>query len=115
MRQKVILLLPLTYNDGSAVATDVLHGMLEELFMSFGGYTVAGEVEGAYKMASGSKQVDTCLEVWIALESDQASQDHLRRIVSSFASRLGQETMYFERTGSTVEFIGPNEAAPQEP
>jgi hypothetical protein len=115
MREKVILLLPLTYNDGSAVAKDVLERILEELFINFHGYTVAGEVEGAYRMSSGSKQVDTCLEVWVASENDQGSLDQLRRMVASFASLLGQETMYFERTGSAVEFIGPNEVMPEEP
>jgi hypothetical protein len=114
MREKVILLLPLTYNDGSSVAKDTLDRILDELFLNFGGYTVAGEVEGAYRMKSGSKQVDTCLEVWVAVENDPESLDGLRRRVASFASLLGQESMYFERTGSNVEFITPDEVKPQE-
>jgi len=108
MREKVILLLPLTYNDGSAVAKEAMEQILQELFVEFGGYTVAGEVEGAYAMRSGAKQVDTCLEVWITVESDDDSLNRLRRMVAWFAAVLRQETMYFERTGSKVEFIAPD-------
>ena len=109
MRQKVIVLLPLTYNDRSAIEKGTLEQILHELFLAFGGYTIAGEVEGAYAMRSGEKQVDTCLEVWIAAEDDSESMNRLRRMVASFAAVLKQEAMYFEQTGSRVEFIGPEQ------
>lgn len=109
MREKVILLLPLTYNDGTEVPKSVLEQILDGLFREFGGYTVAGEVEGAYAMRSGAKQVDTCVEVWVAAESNEESIERLRRMIASFATLLRQETMYFERTGSRVEFIAPDQ------
>lgn len=59
--------------------------------MSYGGYTIAGEVEGAYRMQGGSKQVDTCLEVWVAVETSDMST--LRGQVARFGAALGQETM----------------------
>lgn len=109
LREKVILLLPLSYNDGTTVPKNVVEQILHELFIAFGGYTIAGEVEGAYAMQSGAKQIDTCLDVWVAAESDESSVDRLRSMVAGFGALLGQETMYFERTGSKVESIRPED------
>jgi hypothetical protein len=70
---------------------------------------IAGEVEGTYLMRSGGKQVDTTLEVWVAVESTEESLERLRQMVAAFGAVLGQETMYFDRTGSKVEFIEAEE------
>ena len=109
MHEKVILLLPLTFNDGTTVPKATLEEILHELFVAFGGYTIAGEVEGAYLMRSGDKQVDATLEVWVAVKSTDESLERLRKMVAAFGAVLGQETMYFERTGSKVEFIEAEE------
>jgi hypothetical protein len=105
MKEKVILLIPLTFNDGSAVAPPILQAIMSELFAAYGGYTIAGEVRGAYRMHGGRKQIDTCLEVWVAIERDRKSIRALKDHVARFGELLGQETMYFERTGAIVEFI----------
>lgn len=106
------MLLPLTFNDGTAVPRPTLDSIFDELFVSYGGYTIAGEVEGAYRMSSGGKQVDTCLEVWIAVEAGDLAS--LRRQVARFGKLLGQETMYFERTGAAVDFVPAEGDDPQE-
>jgi len=105
MRQKVILLLPLTFNDGSSVPQATLDAIFDELFIEYGGYTIAGTVRGTYRMQSGAKQVDVCQEVWVGVAEGELHG--LRERVGKYAARLGQEVMYFEVTDATVEFIGP--------
>lgn len=100
---KFVLLLPLTYNDGSQVPEDVLCRIEDELFVLAGGYTIAGTGKGAYRMRNGSKQVDETLQVWVVVdEEDEAT---LRKLVAGFGELLGQESMYLERTTSTVDFV----------
>ena len=55
MAKKAIVLIPLTYNDGSRVPQDVLDGIFESLFVLSGGYTSTGTVQGAYRMKDGSQ------------------------------------------------------------
>jgi hypothetical protein len=112
MREKVILLLPLTFNDGSVVPQETFNAIYDQLFILCDGYTVAGEVRGAYRMQTGAKQVDSSVEVWAAVAPDRI--DELRRLVAGIGTMLGQETMYFERTGASVEFVAP-EAPPTPP
>ena len=57
-------------------------------------------------MKSGQKQIDVTQEVWIAIEPEDEAA--LKAMVGRFASLLGQETIYLERTGGTVEFIPPS-------
>ena len=47
--------------------------------------------------------VDTCLEVWVAVEASDLPT--LRGQVARFGTVPGQETMYFERTAAAVDFI----------
>ena len=83
MMRKVPLLLLRTFNDGSAVPKELLKAIREAIFVAFAGWTVAGEVEGAYRMQeTGHKQIDRLLEV---------------------LARPGNEV--FEVGTSTVEFI----------
>jgi len=112
MRKKVTVLLPLAFNDGSLVPLEVRDSILEEMYLLCGGYTVAGTVKGAFRMPDGSKQVEELLEVWLAVE--EAELQALRQLVAGAARTLAQECMYFEVSGSTVEFIPPA-AAPEQP
>ena len=77
MRKKVILLMPLTYNDGQPVPHDVLY---TELFELCGGLTVAGKVHGAFRMADGTRQQEVLEQVWLAI--DDADLPKLRELVS---------------------------------
>ena len=104
-REKYVLLFPLTFNDGTTVPQATLREFRDELFVIAGGSTVTGTVAGEYRMKSGKKQVDKSAQIWVAL--DRRDEHELRRVVAVYAGRLGQESMYFERTGSTVEFIEP--------
>ena len=50
MLKKVTLLIPLTFNDGSAIPRDTLAAIEDEIYLAFKGWTIVGEVEGAYQM-----------------------------------------------------------------
>jgi hypothetical protein len=104
-RVKYILLLPLTYNDKTSVPRSVRKRVFDRLFLLAGGYHIAGEGKGAYRMKSGKKKVDRTLQVWVAVE--EKDQEALRGLVGEFAMLLGQESMYLEKINSTVEFIPP--------
>lgn len=101
--EKVVLLLPLNYNDGSPVPQPVLDEALNELFVRFGGYTTVGPVSGAYRMHDGSKQVDRSLEVWIAVASHQL--DGVDAFAKHLGNELGQESVYLERTEAQVRLV----------
>ncbi len=104
-KMKYTLLLPLNYNDGSAVPRHVRNRILDEIFELADGYGQAGEVTGAYRMKDRSKKIDRSLIIWIGIRVNQKSA--LKRLVAKFARELGQEALYLERTGSTIEFVRP--------
>jgi hypothetical protein len=106
MLRKVTLLIPLTFNDGTAVSQETLGALEEEIYIAFNGWTMAGEVQGAYRMRqTGQKQVERLLQVWVVVEETQL--DELRRMVGKYAALLAQESIYFEVGTSQVEFIVP--------
>jgi len=102
-RAKYVILLPIRLNDGADVPARQLESYLDELYVLADGYTVAGVVEGAYRMQAGAKQVDPALEVWVVL--DQARERTLRAWLRRVGRELGQEAMYLERTGGVVAFV----------
>ena len=70
-----------------------------------GGYTVAGEVEGAWRLKDGTKQVDRSAQYWVVVDEGQIQE--LKALVATFTQLLGQEAMYLERVEGFVEFIQP--------
>jgi len=103
---KFVLLLPLCYNDGRPVPQRVLRGMLDEIYVLAGGHTIAGTVTGAYRMKDGTRQDDESLQIWVWVREEEVSD--LKKMVARFGKTLGQEAMYLERTGGTIDFIGPS-------
>jgi hypothetical protein len=102
---KFVLLLPLTYNDGSEIPKAVHEQIEEEIFLLAGGYRYGGTGKGAYRIQSSEKQIDVTAEGWIVIDEDQ--EPALKQLVAKFAAILGQETLYLERTGGAVDFIPP--------
>ena len=103
MKIKALLLLPLTYNDGSSVEHSVVLDVLDKLYALCNGWTIEGEVEGAYRMESGEKKVEKLLKVAVVL--DQSDFPELKKLVTGLADSLDQESMYLEQTNSVVEFV----------
>ena len=104
-REKCVLLFPLTFNDGTAVPRAVLNEFKEEMFVIGGGITLDGTVKGEYRMESGERRVEDLLKLWVVVDQDDIQE--VRRVLGVYAQRLGQESIYFERTRSIVEFIPP--------
>ena len=102
-RIKCVVLIPLARNDGAAVTSAEMRDILRQFLAEFGGYTVAGEVEGGWKSPSGEEYFDRNTQVWVAIERRQLSV--LRELVTQIGRRLGQEAMYLEVSGGNVEII----------
>lgn len=107
MNAKYLLLVPTKFNDGTDVPPSVFACLDEQLFAKFHGFTVDGTVKGAYRMEDGSKAIDHSVVYWIVLREGQ--EDVLRSLVADLAKELGQESMYMEKTGSTVDFVKATE------
>ena len=108
---KFILLIPLRYNDGREVPNEVILDFQEKLYALGGGFTIAGTVEGAYRMADGTKQIDHSLQIWIGLREECVPE--LELLVAELGAKLGQESMYLERTGGAIHFIPPRKPGGQ--
>jgi len=104
-RKEAIIQLPLTYNDGTRIAWDILESITEEIYVAFHGWTIEGTVKGAYRMHSGEKCVEDSLKVSIVLEASQIGE--LEAMVNRWCARLKQETMLLKITDSTVKFVPP--------
>lgn len=104
---KAVVLVPLTYNDGSKVPRRVHGGIRDELFDAFGGWTFEGEVEGAFRMEAGGKRVERLEKLAVVLE--EADMPRLRRMVARWGTLLEQERMYLEITDSEIELVPPSE------
>ncbi len=102
---KYLVLVPLRMNDGTEVDPDVILDFQDELFAQFGGFTNGGTVEGQYKMHDGKKAIDHTTQYWVGIEESQRAL--LRSIVSELGKKLGQESMYLENTGATIDFVEP--------
>ncbi len=102
---KFVLLVPLRYNDGREVPGDVILNLKEKLFSLADGFTDKGTVRGAYRMADGKKQIDQSAEYWIWLKEEYVAE--LRQVVAELGAKLGQESMYLERTVGTLDFVPP--------
>ena len=100
---RYIVLLPLCFNDGRPVPQSQFDRYLDELFILADGYTLAGTVTGAYRMRSGAKQVDRCMEVWLVMRRSRESA--LERWLVKVGRDLGQEAMYLERAGGSITFV----------
>ena len=48
MFKRVTLLIPLTFNDGTDIPRPTLAALEQEIYFAFKGWTLVGEVKGAY-------------------------------------------------------------------
>lgn len=107
MNVKYLLLVPTKFNDGADVPGSIFLELQDQLFANFDGWTVEGRVTGAYRMKDGSQAIDDSIVYWIVIRAGQ--EKTLRGLVAALAKKLGQESMFLERTGSTVDFVQATE------
>lgn len=104
--KKCFFLLPTSYNDGREVPPEVMDGILDELYLTFGGYSIGGIAEGTWRMSDGTKVSDLSLQVWVIMDEEKVPV--MRDLIKKFAKILGQEKMLFEAMDWPGEFIGPD-------
>ena len=106
--KEAIVLIPLTYNDGTKVPQDVILGIFEEIFAAFDGWTNEGTVKGAYRMQTGQKRVEDLLKVSVVL--NESDVPRLEAMVATWCARLGQEAMLLKITDFVIKFVPHPEA-----
>ncbi len=100
------VLIPLTYNDGTEVPPETIDAICDEIFSVFHGWTLEGNVKGAYRMqAGGQKRVETLQKVSILLDSSRVSKRE--EMMGRWCARLGQEAMLLKIADSVVKLIPP--------
>jgi hypothetical protein len=105
--REAVVLIPLSYNDGTEVSPDKIVEIQDEIFSAFTGWTIEGQVKGAYRMASGEKKVEELLKMSIILRSSQLPV--LESMIAAWAAQLGQETMLLKVADLAAKFIPPRE------
>src|SRR4051812_33387807 len=83
---EAIVLIPLTYNDGSAIALEKINAIQDQIFLLFEGWTHEGTVTGAYRMSSGEKRVEESMKLSIVLKA--ADIPTLEKMAGEWASEL---------------------------
>jgi hypothetical protein len=102
---KYVILIPLNYNDGKAVPKKIIREALDALYDLADGCTIEGKVKGAYRMKSGARQDDVLLKVWVMIAPDHTKK--LKEMVRQLCVRLGQESMWLEKSNSIIELVEP--------
>src|SRR5206468_1931892 len=103
--KEAIVLIPLTYNDGTSVARDILLSIFGEVYTVFQGWTAEGIVKGAYRMRSGQKRVEDLLKLSVVLDESRVRE--LEAMVAKWCARLGQETMLLKIADYVIKFVRP--------
>jgi hypothetical protein len=107
--KEAIVLIPLTYNDGTEIPRETIESISDEVYVAFNGWMIKGTVKGAYRMQSGVKRVENLLEVSIVL--GESLLPELEEMVGRWAARLGQETILLKITDYVVKFVPPRPEA----
>lgn len=107
--KEATVLIPLSFNDETAVSHDVIRSILDELYEAFQGWTIEGTVKGAYRMQSGQKRVEDLLKVSVVLDESQIPELEAR--IAGWAAQLGQELMLLKIADFIVKFVPPRQEA----
>jgi hypothetical protein len=111
--KEAIFLIPLTYNDGTRIPQDTIESIYDELFVAFAGWTVEGTVQGAYRMQTGEKRVESLVKVSVILDESQLPE--LEEMIARWAARLGQETILLKIADYIVKFVPPEKPKADSP
>jgi hypothetical protein len=103
--KEAVLLIPLTYNDGTEVSRDVLDSILDEVYLVFAGWTIEGVVKGAYQMTSGEKRVEELLKIAVVMTDNQVAE--FEAMVARWAALLDQEVILVKISDFVVKLIPP--------
>jgi hypothetical protein len=94
---KFTSLIPVRYNDGTAVKPSVLQQLIDSLWRPFGAMTREGYVTGHWVDDDGTEFMDVCVKLFIECDRDRLME--AIKAVKRVGRRLGQRAMYFEVDG----------------
>ncbi len=104
--KEAIVLIPLTYNDGTDVPQEILESISDEIYIAFHAWTSEGTVKGAYRMqATGQKRVEDLQKVSVILKESEIAE--LEGMIARWCAQLGQEVMLLKIADFTIKFIPP--------
>ena len=93
MTVKAVFLLPLADNDGRALAAEIAAAR-DQVYDRFDGWTFEGNVTGAFRMAGGTKKIDTCQRYMVFLNDSCIGE--LEMLLREFKARTPQVAIYLE-------------------
>lgn len=106
---KFSTMIPVNYNDGTAVAYWELESVFRLFWDKFGGCTVDATADGYWKDNTGKLFTDRVRRLTVVVENNsQANLDYARFLVRRVGCQLGQKSMYFEHDvcgANIVEFL----------
>jgi hypothetical protein len=103
--KEAVVLVPLTYNNGSRIPDEIQNQIDREIFETFHGWTKEGIVQGAYRMIDGEQRTEELQRVSVILQA--ADVPKLETMVARWCGLLEQEVMLLKISDSTVKFIPP--------
>jgi hypothetical protein len=96
--------MPTHYNDGTAVPEDVRQEIADRVADAFGGYTLEGPGQGAWRDDGGRVYAEASYRLEVACGRERYAE--ARALVIAIGQRLRQKAMYFEvRYFDGVEII----------
>jgi hypothetical protein len=90
---KAVFYIPRRDNDGRDLAAEI-EDLLDELYAHFVGWTFLGHIEGAYRMADGTRSLDESGSYSVVL--DEARVPELEQVLRDFKDKTLQEAIYLE-------------------
>ncbi len=101
---KTIFLIPLLDNSGQPFATSDWDWLTDELVIRFGGWTLDGKVEGAWRdPKSGQVYRDASVRYVVVVE--EPAVEGLFSFLGEVKARFRQEALYVERPTTEVTFL----------
>ncbi len=100
--KEVITLIPLRYNDGTAVPQEEFRRFEQRAMEIAGGYTADGIVEGGWKAEDGTEYIDQSKRYRVAAR--WWKRPKIKAAVRETGERLDQESMFWQ-VGQRVGFI----------
>jgi len=102
--KKITTLLPLRFNDGTEVSSEIFQRILERFWILFGGVTIEGEVDGHWIDSQDQQHYeDRSKKVVVIVSDDQVGA--ARELIREVRQELGQIVMYFEVADVDFEYL----------
>lgn len=104
MNKKIVFLLPLLDNEGQPMPTSDWDWLTDQLVTRFGGWTLDGKVEGAWRdPKSGLIYRDASVRYVVVVEEPAVAD--LLSFLGEVKIRFRQEALYVERPLTEVTFL----------